>query len=52
MHLEASEFRQKSLAELRELAKAAGIKSIAKYRKAELIDALIEIGRASCRERV
>jgi transcription termination factor Rho len=47
MHLEASEFRQKSLAELRELAKAAGIKSIAKYRKAELIDALIAALRAS-----
>ncbi|MGI5907841.1 MAG: transcription termination factor Rho [Christensenellales bacterium] len=39
--MDAPQYRQKSLAELRELAKEAGIKSIAKYRKAELIEALL-----------
>ncbi len=42
LDLEASEYRQKSLAELKELAKNIGIKYIAKYRKAELIDEIIK----------
>ena len=38
---------QKSLSELREMAKAAGIKSVTTYRKAALIEKLLELEKAS-----
>ncbi|MEL7602636.1 MAG: transcription termination factor Rho [Bacillota bacterium] len=41
MELDRDALQEKSLADLRELARLAGIKSITKYRKGELIDMLL-----------
>lgn len=41
MELDREALQEKSLADLRELARLAGIKSITKYRKGELIDMLL-----------
>jgi transcription termination factor Rho len=43
--LDISLLKEKSLMDLREIAKMAGIKSVTKYRKSELLDMLYELDR-------
>ena len=41
-----------ALAVLKDLAKARGIKITSAMKKADVVEAMLKIGRASCRERV
>ncbi|MEM5769238.1 MAG: Rho termination factor N-terminal domain-containing protein, partial [Bacillota bacterium] len=43
--MDISLLKEKSLMDLREIAKMAGIKSVTKYRKSELLDMLYELDR-------
>lgn len=42
---------EKSLESLREIAKAQGVKSITKYRKAELVEIIMNYERRHCRQK-
>ena len=49
--MDISLLKEKSLMDLREIAKMAGIKSVTKYRKGELLDMLYDLDRKAPYER-